>query len=569
MDRAWVGVDIGKEHHQAVVIDRENNQLLSRRVANQETALLQLIDEVTGSAERVDWAVDIVGGESALLLTLLHSRRQSVWYITGFQVNRASGGYRGSGKTDAKDAAVIADQARMRRDLTPVRIDDELIVELRMLVARRRDLGGDRVRLISRLHQQLLAISPALEQALDLTNRGPLMLLTHYQSPEAIRCAGIDEVRQWLRSQKVRNAAALAGKAVEAAAAQQVRLPGQVLAAELVAEMAEGVVNLDEQIKHISKLIEERLRRHRTAGILLSMPGIGALLGAEFLAATGGDLTTFASADKLAGMAGLAPMPRDSGRISGNLHRPRRYHRGLQRVFYQSALVSIRTTAESRAFYDRKRAEGKRHTQAVPPWLAAESTCCGRCYATGAATRRPLPLPVPWPWQPEISGSPRPVLGLDNSIENRAVRPARPRPGGRSSRGRGRCRRRRCGGESRQHGADGGHQPGGCVGGDQFDPAQTAGDQVAEERQPSGPVLAGGDLEIEDFAVAVGIDAGGDQGVDIDHAPALADLQHQCVRGDERVRPLVQRPGAERFDLRVEIAGHHRHLRLGKCCDAK
>jgi hypothetical protein len=35
------------------------------------------------------------------------------------------------------------------------------------------------------------------------------------------------------------------------------------------------------------------------------------------------------------------------------------------RVFYQSAFSSVRGCAESRAFHDRKRAEGKRHTQAL------------------------------------------------------------------------------------------------------------------------------------------------------------------------------------------------------------
>ena len=69
--------------------------------------------------------------------------------------------------------------------------------------------------------------------------------------------------------------------------------------------------------------------------------------------------------DRLAGLAGLAPVPRDYSRINGNLHRPRRYHRGLQRVFYYSAMNSIRWSDESRRFYARKRAEGKRHTRAV------------------------------------------------------------------------------------------------------------------------------------------------------------------------------------------------------------
>lgn len=105
--------------------------------------------------------------------------------------------------------------------------------------------------------------------------------------------------------------------------------------------------------------------KRELAEVISSMPGIGALLGAEFLAATGGDLDAFGTADRLAGFAGLAPSPRDSGRVSGNLYRPRRYHRGLQRDFYTSALISIQRCTESRRFYDRKRGEGKRHTLAV------------------------------------------------------------------------------------------------------------------------------------------------------------------------------------------------------------
>src|SRR5271166_1345542 len=95
------------------------------------------------------------------------------------------------------------------------------------------------------------------------------------------------------------------------------------------------------------------------------MPGFGVTLGAEFLAATGGDMSAFGSPDRLASVCGLAPVPRDSGRISGNLKRPRRYNRRLLRVCYLAAHIATRTDAASRTYYDRKRTEGKRHTQAV------------------------------------------------------------------------------------------------------------------------------------------------------------------------------------------------------------
>lgn len=96
-----------------------------------------------------------------------------------------------------------------------------------------------------------------------------------------------------------------------------------------------------------------------------SMPGLGVILGAEFLAATGGAMPLFGTAHRLAGFGDVAPVPRDSGKISGDLRRPRRYNRRLQRVFYISASFSVRHCEESRQFYDRQRAESKHHTQAV------------------------------------------------------------------------------------------------------------------------------------------------------------------------------------------------------------
>ena len=112
-------------------------------------------------------------------------------------------------------------------------------------------------------------------------------------------------------------------------------------------------------------MIADRFRRHRSAAVIASLPGIGPLLGAEFTVATGGDMAAFAGSGHLAGYAALAPAPRDSGRRTGILHRPERYNRLLNRVFYTSAPISTRSSDESRAFYHRKRSEGKKHTQAV------------------------------------------------------------------------------------------------------------------------------------------------------------------------------------------------------------
>lgn len=88
-------------------------------------------------------------------------------------MDRASDGYRGEGKTDARDAYVSADQARMRRDLRPISPGDEAAIELRLLTGRRTDLVEDRTRSVNRLRGTLLSMFPALERALDVTNTAP------------------------------------------------------------------------------------------------------------------------------------------------------------------------------------------------------------------------------------------------------------------------------------------------------------------------------------------------------------------------------------------------------------
>jgi hypothetical protein len=276
---AWAGIDAGKGHHHVVVIDGDGRRLLSRRVANDEPDLEAVIAAVLGCAVEVTWTIDLADGPAALVLALLLGRGQRVRYLPGVAVNRAADAYRGEGKTDAKDAAVIADQGRMRRDLRELELDDQVIAELRMLTAHRADLAADRTRAINRLRIQLLGVCPALERALDFTNRGPLVLISQFQSPQQLADAGQTEVEQWLRGHKVRHADRLAAAAVRAAATQHTRLVGEATAADLIARLARAVLDLDRQLADIDKRISTRFEVHRHHAIITSMVGIGTCSG--------------------------------------------------------------------------------------------------------------------------------------------------------------------------------------------------------------------------------------------------------------------------------------------------
>ena len=319
MPALWAGIDSGKRAHHCVVIDQAGTVLLSKRVENDENALLELIATIAEIAAggEVCWATDLNAGGAALLIELLTAHAQQLLYIPGRIVHHAAATYRGDGKTDAKDARIIADQARMRTDLQPVRGADQISTDLRLLTARRADLVCDRVRAINRLRATLLEYFPALERAFDYSKKAPLILLGGYQTPEGIRRMGLPRLTGWLRKRGCRNSAAMAEKALAAANAQQTVLPAQSTGSALVVRLAGQISAIDAEIAAVDGQITELFRQHDSADVLLSMPGFGPVLAATFLANIGGNLDGFDTADRLASVAGLAPVPRDSGESAG------------------------------------------------------------------------------------------------------------------------------------------------------------------------------------------------------------------------------------------------------------
>ena len=138
--------------------------------------------------------MDIIDTLSLLLLALLAGAGQDVRYVAGRVVNTMSTAYSGEGKTDAKDAYVIADTARGRRNLPAVAAPTSDIRELALLSARRADLVADRVRMLNRLHDLLIGVAPALERAFEYsTHKGALVLLTGYPTPQRLRRMSADQ----------------------------------------------------------------------------------------------------------------------------------------------------------------------------------------------------------------------------------------------------------------------------------------------------------------------------------------------------------------------------------------
>jgi transposase len=362
--RYHIGIDIAKDAHWVTALDDQGQVVLDQRVENTPPALNALCDQLAqlGGERRI--GLDVLGGIASLVTAMLLAAGEPLVHVPGLTVNRAREGTRGGDhKSDPRDARVIADQVRTRTTLRPVEAFDDVTAELRLLVGRRRDLVAEQTRRLARLHELLLSVHPGLERRLDLTTKTALTLLARYVTPAELRRAGRARLERYLRGQPgTRHVAAVVEAALAAAAEQPFALPAEALTARFVRELTQEALATQRQLAALDAELTATLARHPDGALILSLPGLGVVLASEFLAEAG-PLTRFATGDALASAAGLTPVRRQSGRMDFR-RRSRRGNRVLKRVFYQSAFCSLRDPA-SRAFYDRKRREGKRHHQAI------------------------------------------------------------------------------------------------------------------------------------------------------------------------------------------------------------
>jgi transposase len=361
----YLGLDVGKGEHHATALAPNGKRLIDRALPNSEPKLRALFAKLARHGQ-ILVVVDQPASIGALPVTVARDAGCLVAYLPGLTMRRIADLYPGEAKTDARDAHIIADAARTMphtlRDLEP---DDETIAALHMLLGFDDDLAAEATRTSNRIRGLLTAIHPSLERVIGPRIHHPavLQLLEHYGSPTTLKQTSREEITEVLRPHAPRMAERLAAEIRTALDEQTVTVPGTEAAALILPSLAASLRTVLDQRKKLGGNIEELLDAHPLSKVLTSMPGIGVRTGARILAEIG-DASAFPSAAHLAAYAGLAPVTRRSGSSIRGEAPPRRGNRLLKRAFFLSAFASL-TDPASRAYYDRKIAEGKRHNQAL------------------------------------------------------------------------------------------------------------------------------------------------------------------------------------------------------------
>jgi transposase len=148
--------------------------------------------------------------------------------------------------------------------------------------------------------------------------------------------------------------------------APHLRQPRAVQAAyaTIVSSQVQLINILNIEIEQLGEVVAAHFGRHRDAERYLSLPGLGAVLGARILGEFGDDPHRYTDAKARKNYAGTSPITRASGNKRVVLARYAR-NRRLGDAVQQWAFCAMRGSPGARTYYNTLRARGTGHQAAL------------------------------------------------------------------------------------------------------------------------------------------------------------------------------------------------------------
>jgi transposase len=377
----FVGVDWGSQSHQVCLVDARGECLGERAVAHGGLGIAELCDWLiarTGAApEVIAVAIEVTHGP---VVEALLERGFCVYGINPKQLDRFRDRFTVAGsKDDRRDARVLADSLRTdRHAFRRLSNDEPVIVQLREWSRMADDLQRERMRLASRMREQLWRYYPqmleiaddlAADWFLDLWRRAPTPARAGRLRPTTIeRFVRTYRLRRWQAPEVLR---ILKQKPLSVA-------PGVVEAAsQHIGTLTARIRLVNQQLKAAHRKLDDLCAQlipseedkpgqqcpHRDVAILRSMPGIGRTILAVLLGEVWQPLRR-RDYHALRTLSGVAPVTRRSGKTCVVVRRYARNKR-LEHALYHWARVATQHDVCSRQRYAALRRRGHSHGRAL------------------------------------------------------------------------------------------------------------------------------------------------------------------------------------------------------------
>ena len=322
-----IGADTHKSTHTLAAVNAATGQIVETKTIRADADGMLSAWRWAHSLERDSvrvWALEDCRHVSGRLERSLVGQGERVVRVAPRLMGQTRRGERTPGKSDEIDAVAIARAAiREGIDTLPAAFLDEQAFEIRLLHDHRQDLVAERTRHQNRLRWHLVELDPDLEAKVPIRslNRGVVLdriarRLTRLEQSARVRVAR-DELRR-------------------------------------IRDLTRAELELERELVEAIKQLRPDL---------LAEPGIGPATAATLIGRTAG-AERFPTDGHFARQAGTAPIPASSGRTSGRMRLNRGGDRQLNCAIHRIAVTKARIDPATRAYLDRKLAEGKTKSEA-------------------------------------------------------------------------------------------------------------------------------------------------------------------------------------------------------------
>jgi transposase len=362
---AYCGVDVAKHKHVVVVLD-EQGQVLKPAfaIANTRAGFDQLRQALQGLSGPLLIGLEATGHYWLALYEELTQRGEAVIVLNPLQV----AAYRKSGvrkvKNDRSDAVWIADFVRIAH-LPPTRRDLPVLLQLRELSRFRFHLSDQIGDCKRKLLTILDRVFPEYEQLFsNVFLQASRTLLKQAVSAQEVAEFDLQELSELLHQASRGRFGTEQAERIQSQARQSVGVGFLKDAVRLEMRcLLEQIELLEEQRDQVDGALEALMAQ--VPQYITSIPGIGLATGAALLAEIG-DVSRFESVEKLVAYAGIDATVYQTGQFEASeAHMSKRGSPYLRLALWQAASMAIQYDTELKAYYQRKRTEGKHHGTAL------------------------------------------------------------------------------------------------------------------------------------------------------------------------------------------------------------
>ena len=362
-----IGIDIGKNHHEASIVSPEGKQIgHSLRFATTHKgadSLMSFIFNNIGNSSCI-FGMEATGHYWYPIYSFLKARGYTIYVINPIQSDSLRKMYIRQTKNDSIDSFLIAEVIRFGQ-FTTTSMTDENILAMQQLCRYRDSVISSRTEIKLRISTIMEQIFPEYEkQFSSLWLSTSMGILEKYLTPENIENAPIDELFEIIKDKSHNKLTMKKAISIREAAADTfgIKIAQDAFSFQLK-QLIDRMNFLDKQIEALDCQILEYYEKFDC--YLHTIPGIGMIAAATILAEIG-DINRFKSSSALVAFAGIDPTVRQSGEFSStHNYMSKRGSPYLRHAIFLAAITCSFHNGPLNAYYKKKREQGKHHLTAT------------------------------------------------------------------------------------------------------------------------------------------------------------------------------------------------------------